>query len=132
MDVQKSEIRIDLKMFSQEPTVDLTLDFSRDIPSGGGGWGGYLFAGYTHLNKYWPFDQSDYEYEILSVLSARTSVILAGKSGSRRHSTTSFSENVEVAETSYQMLQVLSLFGSGEGVTSFTKGNRANFSSEKW
>ena len=37
MDVQKSEIRIDLKMFSQEPTVDLTLDFSRDIPSGGGG-----------------------------------------------------------------------------------------------
>ena len=37
IDVQKSEIRIDLKMFSQEPTVDLTLDFSRDIPSGGGG-----------------------------------------------------------------------------------------------
>ena len=31
-----------------------------------------------------------------------------GKSGSRRHSTTSFSENVEVAETSYQMLEVLS------------------------
>ena len=112
MDVQKSEIRIDLKMFSQEPTVDLTLDFSRDIPSGGGGWGGYLFAGYTHLNKYWPFDQSDYEYEILSILSARTrtSVILAGKRGSRRHSTTSFSENVEVAETSYQMLQVFSFF----------------------
>ena len=39
-----------------------------------------------------------------------------GKSGSRRHSTTSFSENVEVAETSYQM---------------FTEGNSANFSSEK-
>ena len=96
-------------MFSQEPTVDLTLDFSRDIPSGGGG---YLFAGYTQLNKYRPFDQSDYEYKILSVLSARTrtSVILAGKRGSRRHSTTSFSENVEVAETSYQMLQVLSFF----------------------
>ena len=34
--------------------------------------------------------------------------ILAGKRGSRRHSTTSFSENVEVAETSYQMLEVLS------------------------
>ena len=30
------------------------------------------------------------------------------KCGSRRHSTTSFSENVEVAETSYQMLEVLS------------------------
>ena len=33
---------------------------------------------------------------------------MAGKRGSRRHSTTSFSENVEVAETSYQMLEVLS------------------------
>ena len=31
-----------------------------------------------------------------------------GKRDSRRHSTTSFSENVEVAETSYQMLEVLS------------------------
>ena len=28
--------------------------------------------------------------------------------GSRRHSTTSFSENVEVAETGYQMFEVLS------------------------
>ena len=112
MDVQKSEIRIDLKMFSQEATLLVTLDFSRDIPSGGGGGGCYLFAGYTHLNKYRPLDESDYEYEIFSVLSARTrtSVILAGKRGSRRHSTTSFSENVEVAETSYQMLQVLSFF----------------------
>ena len=34
--------------------------------------------------------------------------ILAGKRGSRHHPTTSFSENVEVAETSYQMLEVLS------------------------
>ena len=33
---------------------------------------------------------------------------MAGKRDSRRHSTTSFSENVEVAETSYQMLEVLS------------------------
>ena len=31
-----------------------------------------------------------------------------GKLGSRRHSTPSFSENVVVAETSYQMLEVLS------------------------
>ena len=34
--------------------------------------------------------------------------ILAGKRGIRRHSTTSFSKNVKVAETSYQMLKVLS------------------------
>ena len=59
--------------------------------------------------RFW--DEYDNEYEIFSVLSsarAWTSVILAGKRGSRRHSTRSFSENVEVAETSYQMLEVLS------------------------
>ena len=44
----------------------------------------------------------------IMLLPIRTSVILAGKRGSRRHSTTSFSENVEVEETSYQMLEVLS------------------------
>ena len=36
--------------------------------------------------------------------------MLAEKRGSRRHSTTSFSENVEVAKTSYQMLEVLSFY----------------------
>ena len=35
-------------------------------------------------------------------------MILAGKRGSRRHSARSFSEDVEVAETSYQILDVLS------------------------
>ena len=38
-------------------------------------------------------------------------VILAGKLGSRRRSTTSFSENVVVAETSYRMLEVLLFCG---------------------
>jgi len=38
---------------------------------------------------------------------ARGSVILGGKRGSGRHSTTSFSESVVVAGTSYQMLEVL-------------------------
>ena len=33
---------------------------------------------------------------------------LAGKCGSHRHSTTSFSENVIVTKTSYQMLGILS------------------------
>ena len=58
-------------------------------------------------------DKYDYVYEFFSILSsarARTSVILAGKRGSRRYSTTSLSENVEMAETSYQMLEVLSFF----------------------
>ena len=36
--------------------------------------------------------------------------ILAGKRGSRRHSNTSFSANVEEAKTRYQMLEVLSFW----------------------
>ena len=55
--------------------------------------------------------EDDFEYEIFSILSiarAGTSVILAGKLDSRRHSTTGYSENVAVAGTSYQMLEVLS------------------------
>ena len=58
----------------------------------------------------------DYKYEIFSILtSARglTIVILAGKCGSYRNSTTRFSENVVVAKTSYQMLEILS-FCDGE------------------
>ena len=50
------------------------------------------------------------EYEIFSILSsarAWTSVILVGKRGSRRQSTTSFIASVVVAGTSYQMLEVL-------------------------
>ena len=53
------------------------------------------------------------------------SVILAGKRDGRRESS-DFSENVMVAETSYQMLKVLSFILS---FTSFNKNNRANFSS---
>ena len=55
------------------------------------------------------YDENDCECEIFSLVSsarAWASVILAGKRGSRRHSTTSFSENVVVTETSYQMLEV--------------------------
>ena len=54
--------------------------------------------------RFW--DEDDYEYEISSMVSiahALTSFILAGKRDSRHHSTTSFSENVVVAERSYQM-----------------------------
>ena len=54
-------------------------------------------------------DEDDYEYKIFSIPSsalARTNVILAGKRGSRRHSTTSCSTNIVVAETSYQILEV--------------------------
>ena len=44
---------------------------------------------------------------------AWTSVILAGKRVSHRHSTTNFSENVVVAETSYKVLEVLSFCCQG-------------------
>ena len=47
---------------------------------------------------------------------ARTSVNLAGKRDSRRHSTTKISENVVVVETSYQMLKVLSSLEVGRGL----------------
>ena len=51
------------------------------------------------------------------------SVILAGKRDSRRESS-DFSENVVVAETSYQMLGLLSFCAeSGGGLTSFNKDN---------
>ena len=35
-------------------------------------------------------------------------MVLAGKRDSRRHSTTSFTENAVVVETTYQMYEVLS------------------------
>ena len=54
-----------------------------------------------------------------------------GGRDSRRHSTTSFSKNVMVAETSLQMLQVLA-FAIGKGLNLFpNKYNSANFSGEK-
>ena len=53
---------------------------------------------------------------------------LAGKRGSRRHSTASFSRNVVVAETSSQRFITSR---PGKGSTSFNKNNRAIFSGEK-
>ena len=60
------------------------------------------------------WDEDVYKNEIFPILSsarARTNVILAGKYGSRRQSTTSFGENVIVAKTSDQMLEILSFLG---------------------
>ena len=50
---------------------------------------------------------------------------MAGKRHSCGHSTMSFSENVVVTETSYQMLE------EGEGLTSFNGDRSANVSVEK-
>ena len=54
--------------------------------------------------RFW--DEGNYKYEIFSILSiahAWTSVILAGKRDSRRHSSQGFSENVVLTGTSFQM-----------------------------
>ena len=56
---------------------------------------------------------------------------MAGNRGSRRHSTTSFSESVEVAGTSYQMLEVLAFCNRERVLTSFNNDNSANVSGEK-
>ena len=64
-----------------------------------------------------------------SIARSLTNVILAGKrEGS--YSTTSFSLNVVVAETSCQILDRFIILRSREGVTSFNKDNSANFSGE--
>ena len=61
-----------------------------------------------------------------------TRVILAGKRDSRRHSTTSFSESVVVAGTSYQMCnRRFSILQPGEVLSSFNNDKSANFSGEK-
>ena len=77
------------------------------------------------LERFRFHDENDYEYEILSIVSsarAWTSVILAGKRGSRRHFTTSFTElNVR----NFSILQ------SGEVFTSFNNDDSAYFSGEK-
>ena len=73
---------------------------------------------------------------MLNSARARTNAILAGKCGSRRHSTTSFSENVVVVKKGYQILDIVSFSlaigrGLNEVWTSFNGNKRANFGGEK-
>jgi len=56
---------------------------------------------------------------------------LAGKRDSRRHPTTCFNENIVVAETSYEMLKVLSFCERDKAYTYVNNNNRLNFSGEK-
>ena len=79
-------------------------------------------------------DENDYEYEIFSIASSARawgSDILAGKHGSRRHSTTSFSQRVVVAGGGLSNVRSFSILQSGEGSTSFNNDNSSNFSCEK-
>ena len=57
---------------------------------------------------------------------------MAGKRGSRRHSTTRFSENVVVVVTSHQTLEVLAFCNRERSLSpSIYKDNGAYFSGEK-
>ena len=71
------------------------------------------FNKFSSLESFRLWGEDDYKNEIFLVLSSArpwTSVILAGKRDSRCHSITSFSEDVVVAGTSYQMKEVLSFY----------------------
>ena len=81
------------------------------------------------LVKFW--DKDDYKYEIFSILSiahAWTSVILAGKRGSRLHPSTGF---LRECRSGGNKLSNVNILLSGEGLTSFSVNNRPNFSGEK-
>ena len=54
-----------------------------------------------------------------------------GKRGSRCHSTTSFSVTPKWRKQDNSNVRSFIILPSGVGVTSFTKDNSANFSSEK-
>ena len=68
---------------------------------------------------------------MLSSARARTNVILAGRCGSRRQSTTSFSENVVVAGTSYPMLEILLVSDQKRASSPSTEISELNFGGEK-
>ena len=58
------------------------------------------------------YDEDDYKNEIFPIVSSAhtcANVNVAGKCDSHRHSTTSFSANVVVTKTGYQILGILSL-----------------------
>ena len=81
--------------------------------------------------RFW--EEYDYEYEIFSMVSsarAWAGVIWAGKRGSRRHSTTRFSE-CHSGENKLSNVRSFIILQSGEALTSFNNDNSANLSGEK-
>ena len=68
-----------------------------------------LFKLFLFIESFRFWDENEI-FSVLSTARAWTNVILAGESANRRDSTTSFDENVVVAETSYQIIEVSSSF----------------------
>ena len=78
---------------------------------------------FTNLRRYITYLETKTRTTTRSSERAWTRVILAGKRDNRHHSTTGFSENVEVTETSYKMLESFISLRSEEGLASFNKNN---------
>ena len=78
---------------------------------------------FTNLRRYITYLGTKTRTTTRSSERAWTRVILAGKRDNRHHSTTGFSENVEVTETSYKMLESFISLRSEESLASFNKNN---------
>ena len=77
-----------------------------------------LFKLFLFIESFRFWDENEI-FSVLSTARAWTNVILAGESDDRRDSTTSFDENVVVAETSYQIIEVSSSFCDRERAKPF-------------
>ena len=77
-----------------------------------------LFKLFLFIESFRFWDENEI-FSVLSTARAWTNVILAGESDNRRDSTTSFDENVVVAETSYQIIEVCSSFCDRERAKPF-------------
>ena len=93
---------------------------------------------FTTVQVYWFCNEDDYENQIFSILSsakAWTSVILAGKRDSRRHSKTGFRENDQREYRSggnkLSNVRRFIILIPGEGLTSCSINNRTDFFGEK-
>ena len=64
---------------------------------------------------------------MLSSTRVQSNVILAGKSDSHHHCTTSFNKNVVVVQTSYQMLGILSFSDQERTLPPSTKISKLTF-----
>ena len=98
----------------------------------------YILVGCPWIESWRFWVENGYDYEIFSILRiahAWTSIILAGKRGSRCHCTTIFLRKCHSGGIRLSNVRSFIILLSGEGLTSFTINNRTNFFGEnkvKW
>ena len=94
-----------------------------------------LFCCHTSVLEIFRFyDEYDNEYQIFFILSSArpwTSVILAGKRGSRTSFYYEFLRECRINGNKLSNVNSFDMLPSGEGLASTNKDNRANFSGEK-